>query len=311
MAGSANEGLRHVALFYRGTDDYALAIAGFLRGCSAVGEPALVAVPGIKHDRLRQAVDQRPVFVDMSELGRNPARIIPAIQTFIDGAAGERIWFVGEPIWPGRSAPEIREATRHEMLINLAFASSGATVLCPYDAAGLPDDVIADARQTHPVLLDGGRCARSQTFGWPDRLPARCAEQLPGVPADARVEVYAQDLRSLRTLITDEARHAGLSHPRVVDLVLAVSEVAANTLRHTSSGGTMSLWRAGGELICQLADTGHIADPLAGRRPPDRDHPGGQGLWLVNQICDLVEIRTGRSGTVVRLHMLLPAPGAP
>ena len=32
---------------------------------------------------------------------------------------------------------------------------------------------------------------------------------------------------------------------------------------------------------------------------------GGQGLWVVNQVCDLVELRSGRTGTTVRLQMRL------
>ena len=340
VGGSTGKGLRHYALFYHDPDEYSLAIADFLQAGAETGEPALVAVPGSKQERLRLALDQRQasgefpvttgraaraggagetptagmtavstpvptVFTDMSYLGRNPARIIPAIHAFADQASGGPVRFVGEPIWPGRSAAEIREATRHEALLNLAFGPATATILCPYDVAGLPEEVIAAARRTHPVLISGGRPERSAAFAGPHAMPAGCDDPLPGVPADATVASYAQDLRAVRALVGDQARRAGLPQPRAVDLVLAVSEVAANTLRHTCAGGTISLWRADGELICQLADTGHITDPLAGRKPPDQGHQGGQGLWLVNQVCDLVELRTGRHGTMLRLHMRL------
>lgn len=320
-ADYTGQGLWHFALFYHDLDDYSLAIADFLQAGAAAGEPALVAVPRSKQEGLRLALEQRQqrrppgstairtpmpvIFTDMSVLGRNPARIMPAIQAFIDEAAGEPIRFVGEPIWPGRSAAEICEATRHEALVNLAFEPASATILCLYDVTGLPEEVIADARRTHPVLISGGRSERSQVFAGPDGMPDGCDYPLPGVPAGAAAASYAQDLRAVRALVRDEARQAGLPYSRAVDLVLAVSEVAANTLRHTCAGGTISLWRADGELICQLADTGHIADPLAGRRQPARGHQGGQGLWLVNQVCDLVELRTGQAGTVVRLHMRL------
>lgn len=319
MTGGSDGGLWHCALLYRDLDDYSLAIADFLKAGAAAGEPALVAVPGTRHERLRLALDQRlvsggfsaapsraaTIFADMSELGRNPARILPAIQAFIHDAAGGPIRFIGEPIWPGRSAAEMCEAIRHEALVNAAFSPASAAILCPYDEARLPDSVVADARRTHPVLISGGRPARSRAFAGPGAMPAWCDDPLPGVPADAKVAAYARDLRAVRTMVADEARASGLPQSRAVDLVLAVSEVAANTLRHTVAGGTISLWQAGDELICQLADTGHIFDPLAGRRPPDRDHPGGQGLWLVNHVCDLVELRTGQDGTVVRLHMRL------
>jgi len=46
-------------------------------------------------------------------------------------------------------------------------------------------------------------------------------------------------------------------------------------------------------LICEVHDTGQIADPLAGRRLPSPTAVGGFGLWLVNHLCDLVQVRTG------------------
>jgi anti-sigma regulatory factor (Ser/Thr protein kinase) len=92
---------------------------------------------------------------------------------------------------------------------------------------------------------------------------------------------------------------------RIPDLVLAISELAANTLRHTGGGGTVQVWRTREEIICQVADTGQIADPLARYRTPSDELLGGNGLWLVNQVCDLVRARTGPAGTITRLHMRL------
>ena len=85
--------------------------------------------------------------------------------------------------------------------------------------------------------------------------------------------------------------------------MIAAREVAANTLRHTSGAGVIRLWTTHEEVLCQIEDSGFIADPLAGYRRPAGDLPGGQGLWLVNQVCDLAEIRTGTFGTTIRLHM--------
>ncbi len=78
----------------------------------------------------------------------------------------------------------------------------------------------------------------------------------------------------------------------------------ANTLRHTSGGGTVLLWHSRSEVICQISDSGCITDPLVGLRRPLG--PGGMGLWVVNQVCDLVELRTGKRGTTIRMHMSLP-----
>ena len=36
------------------------------------------------------------------------------------------------------------------------------------------------------------------------------------------------------------------------------------------------------------------------------DRAGGRGLWIANQLCDLVQVRSGAAGTTVRLHARLP-----
>jgi anti-sigma regulatory factor (Ser/Thr protein kinase) len=89
------------------------------------------------------------------------------------------------------------------------------------------------------------------------------------------------------------------------DLIIVVGELIANTYRHTGGGGARSVRATAQELICQVCDSGHIADPLAGRRPPAPGGTGGLGLWVVHQLCDLVEIRTALDDTCIRLHMQL------
>ena len=85
--------------------------------------------------------------------------------------------------------------------------------------------------------------------------------------------------------------------------MLAVAELAANSVRHGGGRGILRLWRENGSVICEIRDRGTIADPLAGRRAPTLEQLGGRGLWLANAVCDLVQVRTGPQGTAVRLHM--------
>jgi anti-sigma regulatory factor (Ser/Thr protein kinase) len=122
-------------------------------------------------------------------------------------------------------------------------------------------------------------------------------------PATADALEYGRDLRPVRAFVAAAAQRAGLDPARCTDLVIAASEVAANTLRHTSGTGIIRLWSADEEVLCQIEDGGFIADPLAGHRRPAADRSGGQGLWLVNQVCDLAEISTSDLGTTIRLHM--------
>ncbi|MEO8290742.1 MAG: hypothetical protein ABI649_07070 [Gaiellaceae bacterium] len=50
-------------------------------------------------------------------------------------------------------------------------------------------------------------------------------------------------------------------------------------------------------------DAGRIEEPLAGRERPLLDQPSGRGLWLANQLCDLVQMRAFENGGTVRIYM--------
>ena len=135
------------------------------------------------------------------------------------------------------------------------------------------------------------------------------ARPLSDPPAGAEVLRYRADLARVRSFAAARAARAGLPPHRVGDLVIAVGELAANTLAHTDEPGQLTLWATGSEVICQVHDIGEITDPLAGKLRPDPGDPGGgRGLWVVHQVCDLVEIRTGPAGTTTRVHLQLRAP---
>ena len=117
---------------------------------------------------------------------------------------------------------------------------------------------------------------------------------------------YTTDLAAVRAVVYRYAMQAGLPESRAIDLVLAVSEVAANTVRHAQSPGSLKIWYDTEEIVCQIQDEGTITDPLAGRRQPSLEAGGGHGLWIVNQVCDAVEMHSDETGTTIRLHMDLP-----
>ena len=102
---------------------------------------------------------------------------------------------------------------------------------------------------------------------------------LPSPTNDAMYHTYRSDLSQVRALVLQHAREAGLTEGRANDLVLAVSEVAANTLRHTQSSGTLAIWHDEDEVVCEVHDGGTITDPSVGTRKPPPDASGG-GLRL-------------------------------
>jgi hypothetical protein len=146
--------LRQLALVYRDPGEYTGVASGFLWPCLAADARGLVIVPSERHARLRTALGHGGAglaFADMTSLGVNPAQIIPAIEAFTT-ADGVPARVVTEPIWPGRAMAEVREATKREALINLAFAGRAVQILCAYDAASLPRAVLADTHRTHPQV---------------------------------------------------------------------------------------------------------------------------------------------------------------
>lgn len=132
----------------------------------------------------------------------------------------------------------------------------------------------------------------------------RAGQPLSQPPHGAEVLRYVCSLTSVRDFTATRALRAGLPPHRVEDLVIAIAELAANTLAHTSAPGEVTFWATADEVVCQVQDQGEIGDPLAGKVRPAPDAPGGgRGLWLVHEVCDQVEIRTGQAGTTVRVHI--------
>ena len=88
--------------------------------------------------------------------------------------------------------------------------------------------------------------------------------------------------------------------------MLAVNEVATNSVRHGGGRGTLRAWQEDGRADLRGARRGRFDDPLAGRRRPTGAQIGGYGLWLANQVCDLVQVRSHADGSAVRVHMREP-----
>jgi anti-sigma regulatory factor (Ser/Thr protein kinase) len=299
-------GFSHIALLYHRGDTDLGWLTAIVRGAADSGAPLQIAVPDRTIRLIRSALRPLPGnarLIDMTELGRNPARIIAAGQSLCDEHPGQHVFCCWEPAWPGRSPAELVEVARHETLCNVAFGGKAMTIVCLYDAARLSVQAISDAERTHPVLISAGLRRPGGSYLGPGRFPPGCDEPLPPAADDAASITFDGHLGPVREFSARQGHAAGLDVTRVRDLVLAVSEIAANALGHAAGRGILRFWCTSDEILCQIEDGGHIADPLAGRRRRPADAEGGHGLWLVNRVCDLVERRTGPAGTITRLHI--------
>lgn len=307
MTATSPQPYRHAALFYAGQAEFLQRLVPFISDGVAAGEPTLVVVGTQKIDALRRALGpdaDHVAFADMEDVGANPALIIPAWEEFVEGHPGRRLRGVGEPIFAERSAAELAECQHHERLLNPALAGSELTLVCPYDTAALPPDVVEEARRSHPLehAHDGDReISEYQTDG---ARTGMLTEPLPEPATEAEPIVFDQHtLSSARAFVMLRAVALGLDEGRAEDLMLASGEVATNSVRHGGGRGSLRIWCEDDRVVCEIRDHGRISNPLVDRQRPRRDQKGGWGLWIANQVCDLVQIRSLPEGVVARLHV--------
>jgi anti-sigma regulatory factor (Ser/Thr protein kinase) len=298
-------GFQHQALIYEGADEYVAGTAPFLRAALEAGQPALVAVRKEQAELLRGELGREAGmlrFAPMQEIARNPAAVIPLWRDFVDENPGRAVRGVSELVWADRTPAEIEECHRHEALLNLVFAECRSwSLLCPYDACSLADDELERAATTHTLISREGRTEESAAF---DAGFDCLAGELP--PPRVRPETVSfglTELSEVRKRVTAAGERAGMDAHTVADLVIAASELAANSVMHGGGTGTLRLWRENGTLLVEVEDEGRIEEQLVGRLRPGITQEGGRGLWLANQLCDLVQIRSGETGTMVRLHV--------
>ncbi|MGZ4582410.1 MAG: ATP-binding protein, partial [Nocardioidaceae bacterium] len=210
-------------------------------------------------------------------------------------------------VWASRREVELEECRLHEALLNVAFDHGPAwDLLCPYDAAKLPAAVLEDAMRTHPVIGPDRAHDDHATYGGHPGARALFSRALSEPPPEAQQILFDEDdLGGLRGVVSRLGEHAGVPAAVVEDLVLATHEVAVNSVRHGGGAGVLRSWRALDSFVLEVGDDGVIEDMLVGREPVVDVSETGRGVWLANQLCDLVQVRSSARGTTVRIHTWL------
>lgn len=274
-------------------------------------EAVMVALPPATMDRFAPALGARAaevVLVDLADVGRNPARIIPAWRQFLDKALdeGRSARGIGQPVWPERSAHALEEALLHEALLNAAFEDGPAwSLLCPYDTDITSTALRTSIEITHPYLTDDTTTWDSPAYEGSAHALVHHARPFPAPvgPLLQEIAFDAEGLRLVRAVVGEQAAQHGLELLEVQELVLAVHELATNSVQHGGGRGVVRMWAEEGSLVVEVSDRGHITQPLVGREPPTAGLGGGRGLWMVNQLCDLLQVRSTPEGTVARVRV--------
>jgi anti-sigma regulatory factor (Ser/Thr protein kinase) len=309
-------GFVHSALLYHSQQEYLDSVVRFVHDGLARDEAVLIAVPGDKLDLLHDALNARGGgfaaelrMADIAEVGRNPSRFMAMEASFADEHPGRRVRIVSQLAFPGRTEDEFVACIEHEALVNRALEGYRATGLCLYDASRLGEDVLADARATHPLLWRCGALHRSAEYA-PDEVLERCNQPLAAKPGAVTYMVRkSADLRLARSFAVDYAGWVGLSQDGIEDLQLVATELATNSLMYTDGECQLAFWWENEHLVCEARDSGRLDDPLAGRIDPGPRGPASRGLFLVNAISDLVRTHTTSTGTTIQAYLRFePSP---
>ena len=311
MPAPAAAGFAHMFYPYAGEQQYLSGTLAYIQHARETGGTVVVAAPEERRAVLGAHLggDDGVTFVDTAALGRNPGLLIPAWQDWIGQlASAGAVHGINESVWSGHDTAQQGELRYQEWLLNLAFARAPAwSLMCPIDTTGQQTAAIAALARCHPLVWNGTEYATSSDY----TADVYAFERMPDPTEPYEQMTYTvDDLHAVREKTSRWALANRLPAPRTRELTLAVSEVATNSIRYGGGTGTLRLWAQDAALVCELRDDGVITDPLVGRVRPPQSQLGGRGLWFVNQLCDLVEIRSAPGkGTRVRLWMELPADG--
>ena len=311
---AAGGAFQHWACVYDSDQQFLETVVPFLGDGLAGGEPVLAVTTPANLELISTALGARGGDVDYAEsafFGRRPPQRVAAFYRYwrnhaprgSSGSTGVRI--MAEPVWAGRSAREIAAWTRMESALNVVLAPTTISMICPYDARVLGPDIVSGALRTHPAQIAGSRLSPSANFADPAEFTRSCdADPLADPPAGAAAFPFDGDLRGLRRFIADRAAAYGVTGDRADILVLAVSEVGAYLKNQGPGTAAVRTWEQPGAVVCDFRQPGlSISDPFLGLRPARLEPGDGDGLWLANQICDWLEIRSGAAGGTIQLQV--------
>ena len=301
---------RHWACVYDDDQQLLDTAVPFLAAGLAAGEPVLAVTTRANLELIGAALGERAGDVDYAEsafFGRRPPQRVAAFYRYWTRHAAARsgVRILAEPVWAGRSGREIAAWTRMESALNVALAATSIWMICPYDTRTLGPDIVAGALRTHPAQVTGEELSPSADFTDPAEFARSCdTGPLAQPPADVAAFGFDGDLRGLRRFIASQADAYGVTGDRAEMLVLAVSEVGAYLKNQGPGTAAVRAWEQPGAVVCDFRQPGaSVSDPFLGLRPAGLEPGAGDGLWLANQICDWMEIRSGAEGCAIQLQV--------
>jgi anti-sigma regulatory factor (Ser/Thr protein kinase) len=297
--------LRHNAFIYDSAGEYVARAVSFLRAGLEAGEGAIVAHtrPGLAVMREALGPDSAHVtFVDVSESYTRPARTLAAYHAvYADQLRRTPSLRAVADVQVGDDPDEWDMWMGYEAVFNRSFGHLPAWVLCSYDADGLPDPVLDAVWRTHPEVVAGDAWNPSDRYEDPDRLLRRIASE--PVPLSGLRSIGAgPDVEGLRERLARELVADGVAEGKVLDMLVAATELATNAIEHGGGLHDVRVGRAAGRFVCEIVDRGDgFDDPAAGYLAPRAGV--GAGLWVARQLAWRVEHFPSPRGFTARIWL--------
>jgi anti-sigma regulatory factor (Ser/Thr protein kinase) len=296
---------RHSALVYESQDEYLARAVPFLKEGLEAGEGAVVAhtKPGLAMMRETLGPDAGRVrFVDVGSAYSRPARTLATYhEVYAEQLRETPTIRVVADVQFGPDPAEWDLWTGYEAVFNRSFAHLPAWVICSYDANGTPDRIIEGVWQTHSEVVAGDGWTASGHYEDPDGLLRRLTPAPAPLPA-LRPIPFGRDIEELRERLAGELVADGVGEAKVLDMLLAATEVATNAIEHGGGVREVRVGRAEGRFVCEIVDRGEgFDDPAAGYLAP---RPGiGTGLWVARQLTWRIDFFRSPAGFTARLWL--------
>ena len=190
----------------------------------------------------------------------------------------------------------------YEAIVNHAFAHRPANILCVYDTNTTPDTVIDAVWRTHPHVA-----ADVDASGAHYHAPADVVATFGRAPPRElllRSLPLTRDATEFRGLLSAELSAAAAPKAKVVNMLVAASEVLDNAVMHADGPTALRAGLVDGWFVCEIEDRGPgLDDPFAGYVPPETgESPGGAGCGF-RQLVSRLELIPGEPGLIVRLWL--------
>lgn len=168
--------LEHRAFLYSADSQFQATMASFLAEGIERSEAPLAMTTSGNIELLREQLGadaSRVEFVESSDWLISPANALEEFRSYADkklkgGAPWVRM--LAQPIWAGRSDAEVRLWTRFESLVNVLFARSPVTFVCPYDERSVAGEIVKQAHDTHPDMISDAGVSKSPDYTGPGRV---------------------------------------------------------------------------------------------------------------------------------------------